>query len=67
MADVYDFKTGQLCKCCTHCKFWKGITDFPEYALGKYGVGPVCFDCLEKDQLADFTYTIQEEPDNEVA
>ena len=66
MADVYDFKTGQLCKCCSHCKFWKGVTDFPQ-GEGEYGVGLVCFTCLEKDQLTDFTYTIKEEPDNEVA
>ena len=60
MAKVYDFRTGQLCKCCTHCKFWKGIKDFPVDATGEYGRGPVCNECWEDE-------FIHKELTNEVA
>lgn len=48
-AKVYDMRTGQLCKCCTSCKFWKGIKDFQEDFKGLYGRSPVCTECWEKE------------------
>lgn len=47
MARVYDFRTGQLCKCCTACKFWKGIKDFPKDFKGLYGRAATCNECWE--------------------
>ncbi len=67
MADVYDMKTGQLCKCCTKSKFWKGVGDFPR-GDGNYDKGDVCLDCggvPTTEVITDFTFAM--EPDDEVA
>ena len=69
-AKVYDFKTGQLCKCCMICKYWKGCTDFPAKNGGTYGRGPVCQDCIDSGKSMDgddFNFTLDNGDDNEVA
>lgn len=65
-ADVYDFKTGKLCKCCEGCQYWKEIADFPKMEGERYGVGPVCTDCIIDE--TDYTFTpMEDEPNDEIA
>lgn len=48
MADVYDFKTGRLCKRCETCKFWKDLEDFDPNPHGKYDRSEICIDCMNE-------------------
>ena len=68
-ADVYDFRTGKLCKCCSTCGFWKELSDFPLIEMGKYGVGDVCHSCIASHEQVDFIFEMGEEGgfDDEVA
>ena len=48
MGDVYDFKTGRLCKRCEVCRWWKDAQlDFEPNPTGKYGSSDICMDCAE--------------------
>lgn len=45
MGDVYDFRTGRLCKLCLECHWWKDVVaDFP-IGTGKYDRLDFCYSC----------------------
>ena len=48
-AKVYDFRTGQLCKCCTSCKYWKGVKTAFNPGPGQYNRNDICKDCEERE------------------
>lgn len=48
MGDVYDFKTGRLCKRCAVCRFWKDLEAFSPNPLGKYKRSNMCDACKDK-------------------
>ena len=68
-AKVYDFRTGQLCKKCTSCKYWKGVKDFPKDLGGLYERSSVCRDCTGKELFneVDVIQFTMDGDDNEVA
>jgi len=48
MADVFDFKTGQLVKRCETCRYWMGLDAFDVNPAGRYSKSDICIGCKNK-------------------